>query len=79
MSGWTLPPRRTREEFVRSSCIILTRSTENLIRGKTGHWPGGDIDFLVRYSPNHHRGLAALVTLSLKTKTPKPSGVNDSR
>jgi tetratricopeptide (TPR) repeat protein len=49
---------------------------ERLIRGKTGHWPGGDIDFLVRFSPNHHRGLAALVRLSLRDKTPKPSGVH---
>jgi hypothetical protein len=49
---------------------------ERLVRGKTGHWPGADIDFLVRYSPNHHRGLAALVRLSLRDKTPKPIGVN---
>ena len=49
---------------------------ESLVRGKTGHGPGGDIDFLVRYSPNHHRGLAALVRLSLRDKTPKPVGVN---
>ena len=50
-------------------------NTENLIRGKTGS-VGGDIDFLVRYSPNHHRGLVALVRLALKDKTPKPVGVN---
>ena len=49
---------------------------ESLVRGKTGHGPGSDIDFLVRYSPNHHRGLAALVRLSLRDKTPKPIGVN---
>ncbi|MDP9130731.1 MAG: ABC transporter permease, partial [Candidatus Binatota bacterium] len=49
--------------------------TENLGRGKTSSFAGGDIDFLVRYSPNHHRGLAALVRLSLKDKTPKPDGV----
>ncbi len=48
--------------------------TENLIRGMTGSI-GADIDFLVRYAPNHHRGLAALVRLALKDKTPKPSGV----
>ncbi len=48
--------------------------TESLIRGMTGP-PGGDINFLVRYSPNHHRGLAALVRLSLRDKTPKPNGV----
>ena len=45
--------------------------TESLIRGITGS-VGGDIDFLVRYSPNHHRGLAALVRLALKDKTPQP-------
>ena len=49
---------------------------ESLVHGKTGVFPGGDIDFLVRYSPNHHRGLAALVRLSLRDKTPKPRGVN---
>ena len=48
--------------------------TENLIRGITGSI-GADIDFLVRYSPNHHRGLAALVRLALKEKTAKPGGV----
>jgi tetratricopeptide (TPR) repeat protein len=47
---------------------------ESLTRGMTGHGPGGDIDFLVRYSPNHHRGLTALVRL-LRDKTPKPFGV----
>ena len=30
----------------------------------------------MRYSPNHHRGLAALVRLSLRDKTPKPVGVD---
>ena len=51
---------------------------ESLVHGKTGVFPGGDIDFLVRYSPNHHGGLAALVRLSLRDKTPKPRGVNIS-
>jgi len=49
---------------------------ESLVRGQTSNFPGPDIDFLVRYSPNHHRGLAALVRLSLRDKTPKPVGVN---
>lgn len=48
--------------------------TESLIRGMTGSI-GADIDFLVRYAPNHHRGLAALVRLALKDRSPKPSGV----
>jgi tetratricopeptide (TPR) repeat protein len=48
--------------------------TENLIRGITGSI-GADLDFLVRYSPNHHRGLAALVRLALRDKTPQPRDV----
>ena len=48
--------------------------TENLIRGQTGY-VGGDLSFLVSHSPNHHRGLSALVRLALKDKTPKPVGV----
>ena len=49
---------------------------ESLIRGLSSKDPGADIDFLVRASPNHHRGLAALVRLSLRDKTPKPVGVD---
>ncbi|MEP6609997.1 MAG: ABC transporter permease [Burkholderiaceae bacterium] len=48
--------------------------TENLVRGITGSI-GADIDFLVRYSPNHHRALAALVRLAAKEKAPQPNGV----
>ena len=48
--------------------------TESLARGLTGT-VGGDIDFLLRYSPNHHRGLAALVRLAVKDKTAQPNGV----
>jgi tetratricopeptide (TPR) repeat protein len=48
--------------------------TEALIRGVSGY-VGGDIDFLVRHVPNHHRGLAALVRLSVKEKSPQPKGV----
>jgi tetratricopeptide (TPR) repeat protein len=50
--------------------------TEALIRGKTGTTPGYDIEFLVRYVPNHPRGLAALVRLSLRDRTPRPVGVS---
>jgi tetratricopeptide (TPR) repeat protein len=50
--------------------------TEALIRGKTGTTPGYDIEFLVRYVPNHPRGLAALVRLSLRERTPRPPGVS---
>ena len=32
----------------------------------------------MRYVPNHHRGLAALVRLALRDKTPQPRGVHIS-
>lgn len=48
--------------------------TENLIRGVAGS-VGADIDFLVRHSPNHHRGLAAMVRLAMKQRSPQPSDV----
>lgn len=48
--------------------------TEALVRGITGS-VGGDIDFLLRHSPNHHRGLAALVRLAFRDKSPQPKGV----
>jgi len=50
--------------------------TEALVRGITsGVYPGTDIEFLVRYVPNHPRGLAALVRLSFRDRTPKPAGM----
>ena len=51
------------------------RDWELLGPGVTSVFPGSDIDFVVRASPNHHRGLAAMVRLSLRDKTPRPSGV----
>jgi tetratricopeptide (TPR) repeat protein len=51
------------------------RETELLIRGKTGSI-GADIDFLLRYIPNHPRGLVALVRLALRENNPKPAGVS---
>lgn len=47
---------------------------ENLIRGNTSHFPGGDIDYTLRASPNHHRALLAMMNLGIKEKTEKPRG-----
>jgi tetratricopeptide (TPR) repeat protein len=52
----------------------LNANVENLVSGMTGS-VGGDLDFVVRYSPNHHRALAALVRLALRDKSPQPYGV----
>ncbi|MDP2171364.1 MAG: tetratricopeptide repeat protein [Rhodocyclaceae bacterium] len=47
---------------------------ENLSRGNTSTTPGGDIDYTLRASPNHHRALLAMMKLSSKEKRDKPIG-----
>lgn len=47
---------------------------ENLTRGNTSTTPGGDIDYTLRVSPNHHRALFAMMNLARKEKTEKPIG-----
>lgn len=47
---------------------------ENLTRGNTSTTPGGDIDYMLRASPNHHRALFAMMRLAKKEKTEKPRG-----
>lgn len=49
---------------------------ENLVRGQSMTAVGGDIQFLLRYVPNHHRGLYALVKLALRDKTEMPNATN---
>lgn len=50
----------------------FSSDTENLIRGTSSVHPGGDLDYLLRVFPNHHRGLRAMSQLALRTKTDKP-------
>jgi tetratricopeptide (TPR) repeat protein len=47
---------------------------ESLKRGNTFTTPGGDIDYTLRASPNHHRALLAMIRLSEKEKREKPTG-----
>lgn len=51
----------------------FTPLVEAGIRGVSGH-PGGDIDFLLRYVPNHPRGLVAMQRLSERMQWNKPPG-----
>lgn len=53
----------------RSKLVIVERfhfsqQVELLQRGQTSATLGGDLDYVLRASPNHHRALAALVRLS---------------
>jgi tetratricopeptide (TPR) repeat protein len=52
--------------------IHFNTDVENLVRGQTMAAPGGDIEFLLRYVPNHHRALYSLVKLGLRDKTEMP-------
>jgi tetratricopeptide (TPR) repeat protein len=50
----------------------FTPEVEALVRGKSSSSVAADITYLMRTSPNHHRGLMAIVRLSEKTKSPQP-------
>lgn len=49
---------------------------ENLSRGATSSTPGGDLDYVLRASPNHHRALLSMMKLAKKEKRDKPIGSN---
>lgn len=51
----------------------FTPDVESLRHGNTGAL-GGDLDYTLRASPNHHRALMAMVNLALKAKSAKPLG-----
>jgi len=52
--------------------IHFNSDVENLVKGQTMAAVGGDIEFLLRYVPNHHRALYSLVKLGLRDKTEMP-------
>jgi Flp pilus assembly protein TadD len=51
----------------------FTPDVEGLRHGSTAAL-GGDIDYTLRASPNHHRALNSMVQLALRLKTDKPHG-----
>lgn len=53
----------------------FTQDVEALRRGITGPL-GGDIDYTLRASPNHHRALIAMSNLARKLNTEQPQGAN---
>jgi len=50
----------------------FTPSVESLRAGASTTKVGGDISYLLATSPNHHRGLVALMRLAEKEKSPHP-------
>ena len=52
----------------------FTSIVETLARGTTNTSAGGDIDYTLRASPNHHRALMAMMNLARKEKRDPPAG-----
>jgi len=46
---------------------------ENLVRGQSSYI-GGDLAYVLKASPNHHRALQSMANLAIKEKTEKPEG-----
>lgn len=59
-----------------SESYHFTPQVESLIRGQSTTRVGGDIDFMLRNYPNHHRALVAMMRLGEKEKSPKPDGAS---
>lgn len=53
----------------------FTPDVESLKKGNTGA-VGGDLDYTLRASPNHHRALVSMVNLALKSKSQKVVGAH---
>lgn len=67
--------RFRRDALVRVEDYHFTPPVEALIRGqstRTSYGYAGDISYLMRTSPNHHRGLIAIVRLVERDKNPQP-------
>lgn len=52
----------------------FSSNVENLRRGESGSILGTDIDFTLRYFPNHTRALNSMVKLAQREKTNQPKG-----
>ena len=53
----------------------FTSDVETLRKGNTGSL-GGDLDYTLRASPNHHRALIAMVNLGFMTRSNQPKGAH---
>lgn len=56
----------------------FTSEVEMLVRGRTAVGPGGDIDYTLRASPNHHRALLSMTRLAERGDGINPKGMRYS-
>ena len=64
----TAPP----DKLARVENYHFGPGVESLTKGNSTVYFGGDLAFVLRYFPNHHRALATLVRLAKKEKTNRP-------
>ena len=67
--------RTARQQLKIVEAYHFTPDVETLRSGSTAT-VGGDLDYTLRASPNHHRALSSMVNLALKTHTNKPRGAH---
>jgi Flp pilus assembly protein TadD len=65
--------RTNKEQLEVVEKFHFTPDVELLRQGSTAS-VGGDLDYTLRASPNHHRALMSMVNLALKTKSDRPTG-----
>ena len=65
---------KDKDKVTMSESFHFTPEVESLTRGKSTTMVGGDLDFMLRNYPNHHRVLAAMMRLGQKEKTQQPAG-----
>lgn len=56
----------------------FSAQVEALVKGDSSAYIGADLDFVLRYFPNHHRALAAMTRLAKRDKTSRPKGAGVS-
>jgi tetratricopeptide (TPR) repeat protein len=70
--------RTERAKLKRVEDYHFNAGVESLIRGQSSSKLGGDISYLMRTSPNHHRGLLSIVRLAQRERSPHPSDLQYS-
>jgi hypothetical protein len=70
--------RTQRDKLKRVEDYHFGPGVEALVRGESTTKIGGDLSYLMRTSPNHHRGLVAVMRLGEKENSPHPRNLQYS-
>jgi tetratricopeptide (TPR) repeat protein len=70
--------RTQREQLKIVEDYHFNAGVEAGIRGQSGETAASDISYLMRTSPNHHRGLMSILRIAERTKSTQPPGLQYS-